>query len=140
MGLISSLWGKISEPRVISLLMFVQYVVLAVGGYAALISPPATIEGEIGVYSMYMLAGLLAFGGTVGAVTVLPGVWWLERIAVLSVAIAAFIYGGVVTWLNISQSGNRMLQLSFIAAVLILQAVRWHRIHQRPYDPARTTI
>lgn len=129
------LWLRVREPRVVSLLYFLIYAALAFGGVAALVDPPSTIQGQIGIVSMYMLAGLLTFGSIVGLVAVLPGIWWLERTAVLAIGSAAGIYGFIILGLQFAESGNRLLQLSFVVTVLLMQAVRWHRIHERPYDP-----
>ena len=139
MGLIKRLWGKIREPRVISMLMWLQYLSFLAGGIAALVEPPHLVLLELGPWTMSVLAGLLIFGGTVGAISALPGIWWLERFAVVSITFAGVVYGGVVTFIEITiPESSRVLQLSFIAAVMLLQGVRWHRIWERPYDPART--
>ena len=137
MKLFWRLWDRVHQPRVISVLYFLIYLCLLGGGIAALLHPPTSIEGEIGAASMYMLAGLLTFGGLIGALASLPGIWWLERTAVLSVGLATVLYGGIVATLHWTESGNRLLQLSFVLAVGLMQAVRWHRIRERPYDPDR---
>lgn len=137
MNPIKKAWLRVHQPRAISGIYFVIYLILLGGGIAALLQPPTSIEGEIGSTAMFILAGLLTFGGLIGAIAALPGIWWLERTAVTSVALSAAVYGGIVATLQVTESGNRLLQLSFVLTVLLMQAVRWHRIHQRPYDPDR---
>lgn len=132
-----TLWQLVREPRVISVAYFFVYFSLFIGGLTALIDPPRTVEGAIGTFSMMTLAGMLAFGGLLGAPAALVGIWWAERVAVLSVAMSALIYGGIVVVLHALGDGNRLLQLSFVVAVLLMQLVRWHRIKERPYDPDR---
>lgn len=139
MRALKNLWGKIQEPKVITVVYFIMYVLLTVGGVAALVDPPTSIQGEVGQASMILLAGLLAFGGGVGAFAVLPGVWWLERTAVLSIGLSLVLYGFIVIALHFTSSGNRVLQFTVIGALGLLQIVRWHRIRVRPYDPARAT-
>lgn len=129
------LWAKITEPRVIAVLLFCQYVVFAAGGLYALFYPPTSIQGQIGTNSMAALAALLVFGGTLGAIAALPGIWWLERSAVLSVGWAALLYLGIVVGLHVGGDGNRLLQAAFVTSVLLHQGVRWVRIRERSYRP-----
>lgn len=134
---ILKLWGKVHQPRVIAATYAVLYLVLAWGGVAALIDPPSTIEGALGDVSMTVLSALLVLAGITGTPSALVGAWWLERIAVMSVAFSASLYGFVVVVKQFTSPGNRQLQLAFIITVLLLQLVRWHRIKERPYDPRR---
>lgn len=129
------LWKRVHEPRTISVLYFVQYLILAAGGAYALFNPPNSVAGQVGASTMSGLALVLAFGGTVGAIAALPGVYWLERTAVLSVALAAGLYLWIVLTLHFQQEGNRLLQATFIAVGLLNQGVRWVRIWERPYRP-----
>lgn len=135
--MIKRLWLKVHQPRVIAATYAALYLTLAWGGTTALIDPPSTIEGTLGVAAMTILALLLVLAGITGAPSALIGAWWLERIAVMSVAFSAGLYGTVVFVRQLADSGNRQLQLSFIVAILLMQLVRWHRIKQRPYDPHR---
>lgn len=136
-GILVRAWLKVHQPRVISVLYFAIYAVAAAGGVTALTSPPRSIEGVVGEVAMTTLALLLILGGTLGAPSALLGAWWLERLAVVSIAFSVGIYGLIVTILEIQESGNRKLQLSIILIVLLMQGVRWHRIRHRPYDPSR---
>ena len=137
MNLLKQLWERVHQPRVISVIYFLIYLCMLGGGFAALVDPPGSIQGAIGAGSMTTLAGLLAFGGLIGAIASLPGIWWLERTAVLSIGLAAALYGGIVATLHWTETGNRLLQLAFVLTVGLMQAVRWHRIRERPYDPGR---
>lgn len=130
-------WHMIREPRVISVAYFFIYLGLFAGGVSALLDAPRSVEGHIGSLAMVILAGMLTFGGLIGAPSALVGIWWLERTAVFSIAMSALIYGGIVLALHYTGTGNRLLQLSFVVTVLLMQIVRWHRIRQRPYDPDR---
>lgn len=131
-------WQRIHEPRVIAVLYFAAYAGLLLAGTYALINPPSSVEGEVGTFAMYLLAGLLTFGASVGVAAVLPGIYWLERTAVLSIALASGLYLLIVITLHIQGTGNRLLQAGFIGFVLLMQGVRWERIRIRPYEPSRT--
>jgi len=131
-------WLRVHQPRVISALYCIIYTLLLLGGISALIDPPRSIEGAIGASAMTTLALLLVLGGTLGAPSALLGAWWLERLAVVSVGFSAAIYASIIITLDIqATTGNRDLQLSMVVVVLFMQAVRWQRIKQRPYDPSR---
>ena len=136
-GLLRRAWLKIREPRVVAVVHAITYLVLMTGGIAALIQPPTSISGEIGAVSMTLLAGMLTGGGLIGAVTVLPGWWWVERYGVALIIAACLIYGWIVTVLHALQPGNRLLQLSIIVGLAGHLVVRLIRIKERPYDPTR---
>jgi hypothetical protein len=130
-----TLWAKVREPRVISVVYFVMYTAGAGAGVYATITPPSSIEGQIGSTAMTALTVLLAFGCMLGAIAALPGIYWLERSAVTSIALAAAIYLAILGTLHAQQPGNRMLQAWFVLFVLGMQLVRWVRVRERPYRP-----
>jgi len=135
MNFFKRLWRKVREPRVISTLTSIAYLVGTIGGLSVMIEPPTTLEGAIGVTAMRLIAFSLTLGGLIGVPTSLFGVWWLERIAVLFVALATVLYASVVITLHLTEPGNRILQSAFLVVVFLSQIARWHRIHIRPYDP-----
>src|SRR5699024_9961912 len=94
-------WTKVHQPRVISALYCVIYTLLLLGGISALIDPPRSIEGTIGAAAMTLLASLLTLGGALGAPASLVGAWWLERLAVVSVGVAAAIFASILSTLDL---------------------------------------
>ncbi|RLV54839.1 hypothetical protein D9V41_14715 [Aeromicrobium phragmitis] len=138
-SLLARAWHRINEPRTISVLYFVSYLVLTAGGVTALVIPPTSLEGEIGATAMTMLASLLVFGGSIGSVSALPGIYWLERFAVGAIASSATIYLLIIVTLHFTSTGNRLLQAAFVCSVLLHQGVRWMRIRERPYRPEAAT-
>ncbi len=136
LGVVRRAWQKVREPRVISVVYFVMYASGVPAGAYATISPPSSIEGQIGSSAMAALTVLLTFGCALGSVAALPGIYWLERSAVLSIALAAFIYLAILATLQVQQPGNRVLQMWFVSFVLGMQLVRWVRVRERPYRPA----
>lgn len=132
-------WRRINEPRTISVLYFVSYLVFTAAGVNALVTPPNSIQGEIGATAMTMLASLLVVGGVIGSIAALPGMYWLERFAVGAVASSALIYLLIIVTLHFTSTGNRLLQAAFVSSVLLHQGVRWVRIRERPYRPEAAT-
>lgn len=137
MSLARRLWLRVQEPRVITVYQCVIYVAVTLTGIAALLSPPMSIEGAIGPLLTRMFAVFLLTGGALGAIAVLPGIWWLERAAVIACATGALIYAGVVLSLQVTQTGSRLVQLGVIVWALLSIAQRWHRIRRYAYDPER---
>ena len=127
-------WLSINEPRIVAVLQCLVYVGFGASGVYALVSPPMTIAGEIGALAMTLLAGLLVFAGLLGSWTALRGIKWLERYAVVSVGLSAGIYAVIIAVLHSTTDGNRLLQLSFVVAVLMYQPIRYVRLADSPYD------
>lgn len=140
MDALRRLWLRVNEPRVVSVLRFLMYVVLFVGGVSAVTNPPTTMESALGQGAVVGLGMLLSFGCLLGAVSALPGMWFIERLGLVAISSALAIYGGVVFQLHLFSLGNRMLHLTIIIALILSQAIRWVRIKDRPYDPALRTI
>src|SRR5690625_334 len=129
------LWMRIREPRVVSVLRFFMYLGFLAGGIATINSPPTSIQGAMGLPAMTMLGWLLAAGALMGAVSVLPGAWWLERVGVAAVALSFSVYLWSIMVLHVTEGGNRLLQAAAVFGIILSQAIRFVRIWERPYDP-----
>lgn len=134
---VKRLWLKIREPRTVSIAMFLAYVTMLFAGITVLFDPPGTLQGLIGSVSMTSLAILLVLGGGIGSIAALPGIYWLEMHAVLSIGLASAIYLFIVLTLHFTTGGNRLLQASFVVAVMLGLFARWVRLRERPYSPNR---
>ena len=127
-------WRKVNEPRAITMLTALGYAVLAFGGISALISPPRSIEGTVGDVAMMLLAAGLTTGGTLGAITSVPGWQWLERGAVLLCGASLGIYAVIVIIMGINaETGNRDLQTAAVLFSAIMVVTRGVYIWNRPY-------
>lgn len=136
MRTLRALWLRVNEPRAVSVAYFFIYATGTAAGLHATFVPPSSIQGEIGAGSMTALTVLLTVGCAIGSYAALPGIYWLERTAVTSIALAMSLYLGIVLVLQVQQpEGNRLLQAWVVFAVLVMQAVRWVRIRARPYRP-----
>lgn len=137
MSALRKLYLRIQEPRVASIMQWVIYLASLSVGVSAFQRPPSSIEGALGVTLTTAWAVFLIVGGVLGATAALPGIWWLERVAVLACVTGALMYGSVVLNLHYSETGNRLPQLGFVAIALLAFAKRWFEIRRYAYDPER---
>lgn len=128
------IWSRIHEPRAIAILQATAYLVLGVGGASVFVQAPQTVQGEIGAVSMTVLATMIVTSTTLGIPAALFGWQWLERIISAGVIMSAGLYGWIVLSLHLDTPGNRLLQLSFVLAVIIHQVIRLVRIAGTPYN------
>lgn len=124
----------IAEPRVARVIQFGVYLAILGAGLAALVDPPRATVGVLGPALTFLWASFLILGGLLGAVAVLPGIWWLERAAVIATGVGVAMYGVVVLSLQLEPPSGRLTQLAVIVALLLSQAHRWTQI--RRYDLA----
>src|SRR5690625_3504574 len=129
------LWMRIREPRIISVLRFFMYLGFLAGGIATIHSPPTSIQGAMGLPAMIMLGWLLAAGALMGAVSVLPGAWWLERVGVATVALYCSGYMWIIMVLHVTEGSTRLLQAAAVFGIIFSQSIRFVSIWERPYDP-----
>lgn len=132
-----TVWLRIQEPRIISVLQFGVYLAALGAGVSAFLDPPRSIEGAMGPVLTLLWTAMLLGGGLLGAIGVLPGIWWIERPAVILCFGAALIYGLTIFGLNSSQPGNRLVQVLMVAIVALYFASRWFRIRRYAYDPEK---
>lgn len=96
---------KIAEPRIIRLMQFGIYICMFIAGSKIIITPPAQFQTVLGQSLAYMFASFIFLGALFGAIAVLPGIWWLERVGLISLATGMLIYVIVVVSLKGSALG-----------------------------------
>lgn len=133
------LWMRLREPRVITALTALSWIVLGVGGTLALMWPPSTFANKLGAPLTYTWGGFLAVGGVLGFLGAYLAWWWLERAAIIATITGSLIYGSIVVSMHIAQPGNRLPQTAFILAVILSLVIRWQRIQGAQTDPTRGT-
>jgi hypothetical protein len=78
----------VHEPAAINAAQVLAYVTAGAAGLlAALGGVPTLLTGTIGPIMSVFVGGVLVVGGAVGAFAVLAGHWWLERVALLILAL-----------------------------------------------------
>ena len=136
-----ALWESITEPRHLKVGYFGIYLLTVAIGVVTLVWPPRSIEGPVGSASTALWASLFIFGGVVGAVTVLPGWWWLERaLAIVPISLGLLIYVVVVLILHfqgLDQGASRLTQLGVILLAGTPFALRFLLIREYTFEPRR---
>ena len=132
--LLRKIWLRVHEPRAIAVLQAAVYLVLGLGGLTVFHTAPQSVEGQIGAVSMMVLATMITVSTILGIPAALFGWQWLERIISAGIIMSAGLYGWIIVSLQISGSGNRFLQLSFVLAAILHQVIRLVRIAGPPYN------
>jgi hypothetical protein len=96
---------KIAEPRIIRLMQFGIYLCMIYAGFKILLEPPPQFNYVLGRVLAYMFGTFIFFGAVFGAIAVLPGIWWLERVGLIALATGMLIYVIVVVALGSSPLG-----------------------------------
>ncbi|WP_156532908.1 hypothetical protein [Cellulosimicrobium sp. I38E] len=136
MSVLQGLWGKVQEPKVVTFLHWIAYMVALGVGLSALVDPPSSVAGELGPVLTTIWAGFIILGGVLGVFATLPGVWWLERAAVIACITGLAVWVMVVVTLELTiPDGNRWPQAGALTMLALLLAVRWFRIRRYAYDP-----
>lgn len=133
------IWLLIREPRVITALTGLMWLIVTGIGLAALVAPPLTIAHKIGPWLTVYWGGALLLGGVLGLVGALPGWWWVERSGIAATATGIGIYLAVLIMLQ-AQAGSGsswLVQIGFVLLALIALVVRWMRIRGAQIDPLR---
>ncbi len=123
------LFLKIAEPRVVRMIQFGVYVSLATAGWYVLTHPPVSFLFILGPQLVAVFGGFLILGGVAGAIAVLPGLWWLERMGVVALWTGLSIFAVIVVALGISYVGF-LISIALAGSL----AIRWMEI--RRYDLA----
>ena len=132
-----ALWLLLHEPRVITALHLLGYLILSLGGVMALATPPSSLQAEWGPLLTGLWGGALIVGGLVALVSTPRGVWWGERIGITILIVGLLMYASIVGFLHVTASGNRLPQVGVIAYAIVSLLVRWVRIRGIALDPMR---
>lgn len=131
------LWRRIQEPRFVTAIQAIEYVVVVIAGIIALISPPATVTAVMGGTLMHVTGIMLVTGGTIALIGTPGGIWWLERIGLLAILGGLSSYLSVVIHLELTAGGSRLLQIAVITIALLSLLKRLVRIWNLEFDPEK---
>lgn len=131
------LWLRVQEPRALSAIYFFAYLVISILGLAVVIDPPRTVQSSIGHVLLIGWGSMLLVGGLLGTISVLPGIWWMERAATGFCMTAIAIYGVTVCFQPVTQVSVRIASLCFIIFAILAFATRLVKIRHFAYDPEK---
>lgn len=104
---------KIAEPRAIRIMQFTVYIFMVWAGLGIFHDPPSKFVEIIGYGWVSCFASFITVGAVLGAIAVLPGVWWLERTGIIALSTGLGIYVIIVFTLGSSPIGLAV-SLAFI--------------------------
>jgi hypothetical protein len=128
------------EPAAINAAQFLANVAAAGSGLLAMLGGmPNVLTAQIGPVLAVLVGSILLIGGTLGALAVLTGAWWLERISLLIVAVGwVSLLPAAISFANRPQSTGTIwliVALLFVALSDIFK--RYRRIDWAYLDPTR---
>lgn len=91
-------WLSLIPPRLLKAAALVLHSLVLLVGLVTLYSPPVTVALPLGPHLTLAWAAFFILGGSLGVVSVMPGKWALERIAILSSAFGWAIYLSVIIY------------------------------------------
>jgi hypothetical protein len=126
------LFLKIEEPRFIRIIQFALYVTMVVIGGLFLAALPRQYEGILGLVLAQILGWAITGGGLLGAIAVLPGVWWLERLGIISLWTGLGMFVVVALTLRASPIG-----VGIAVALVLALGGRWLTVREYQVAPGR---
>jgi hypothetical protein len=129
------------EPKAINGAQVVTNFVAAIAGaLAASGGLSAIVTGQIGPMLALVVGSILVIGGLTGAIAVLLGYWWLERVALLITGLGWVLL--LPATLSYAFSGRPTSAAIWLIVALLFAALgdifkRYLRIHWAYLDPRR---
>lgn len=132
------LWNLLHEPRVITAIIAVTWLLVLAAGINALVDPPATFTTRFDASIAITWPIAFVVGGVLGFAGSLPGWWWIERGAIIAAGTGLGAYVLMVLTLHYSSPmGNRVPQALIMLALLGHLVNRWIRVRGAQVDPTR---
>ncbi len=132
-----AVWARIQEPRIVSIVQTLIYVLCFVGGLVTIIDPPTSIRGAFGSGVTFAWGVFAIIGGLMGAYSAPTGKWLIEKPAIIACGTAITMYAGILVSLHITETGNRIPQLVFVLIGLLHFVNRYWRIKPYSYEPGK---
>lgn len=121
---IKNWYFKVQEPRLQRLLYLGFYIMIIITGVGSFFDTTGHLYQFGGDELVFSLAGFFTFGGVVGAISVIPGTWWLERVGLLSVGLGMLARGIVINGLGISWVGGMLFYSTIFLLVIRFVQIR----------------
>ena len=134
---ITGFWYTVPHPRWVSILHTIAYAAFALAGVVVLVDPPTFLYVGFGGFLTVYWAWLLIFAGVVGTYSVLPGLYIVERFALIAALIGVAMYGVGLAGLAYVVDTPIFYQEILNGILFILLLVRLVRIWRGVRDPER---
>ena len=121
-------WMRVPEPRDISFLFSLAYLVTLDMGFMAFLAPPQSVKGVTGPIIMGTIGVFLIAGSLLGMWSGAKEIWALERMSIWLMGGGVFVYGLNVLYLHTTTPGPRLLQLGVVTLTLLLFILRYRLI------------
>jgi len=128
------------EPAAINAAQFLANAAAAAAGLLAVLGGmPALLTAQIGPLMAVAVGAILLVGGTLGAVAVATGAWWLERLSLLIIAVGwvAVLPAALSFATTPKSSGSIWLVVALLFVALADIFKRYRRIDWAYLDPTR---
>ena len=130
--------ARLHEPRIISAVYGGVYTIALLVGLYNFFDPPRTImEAADNPILLYLIAGGISTGGLLGMITVVRGLYWVERFAAGLLGGGLGLYWIISAWLTLFSGGSRWMSLMTTTFAVVLILIRYYWIADRPYNPNR---
>ena len=106
---------------------------MMIAGFGTIFGPPQAWLNVLGHVLIYVFGGFVFIGALFAAVSVLPGIWWLERVGIIMLTTSMTMYTVVIIAL-----GRSPVSVAVALALTISFAQRWTEIRGAqlaPRDP-----
>lgn len=132
-------WRSFSDPELQKPLFLIAYAIGVYTGAVTIISPPTSIQNELGPVLMLLTGVTWLAGGLICLVTIFTDWWWLERLGLILLWAGILAYFGTVLMVHLeSIAGSRLTQLGVILLATIGFASRFLSIREWSYAPPKT--
>lgn len=128
------------EPAAINAAQFLANLAAALSGVLAMMGGlPNLLTATIGAVMSVGVGAILFLGGTLGALAVLRGLWWLERISLLIVAVGwvSLLPAALAFAARPGANGSIWLVVALLFVALSDIFKRYRRIDWAYLDPTR---
>lgn len=120
----------IEEPRSQRILYLIFYGVILWSGISALTNSPQKFIDATGINTVYAIALFLTVGGAIGTFAIIPGTWYIERIALISIGFGLAARGVLISSLAVSNTGALIF-----ASEVILLIIRFLQVRKADLAP-----
>ena len=140
-GWLKRQYHRLYEPRYISAIYGLVYFIAAVVSTYNFFDPPRTVVAAVdNPILLWIALSAMTAGGALGLITVANGRYWLERYAATMLGVGLTVYWGIGVWLVWAAGGSRWLSLMTTTFAILLVALRFYWVMNRPYNPRNSPI